>query len=1110
VLLFYGSLLSLFLDGMTVQREVQFERFSIEDGLSQNSILTICQDSRGFMWFGTYNGLNRYDGYQFKIFQHNPENPRSLVHPVVKSIVEDHQGNLWIGTEGGLCKYHRETEDFTRYLHDPDNSFSISHNKIRAVYVDRSGSLWIATMGGLNRYNPETGQFIRYVRNSENSSGLNSNAVREVYEDTDGNLWIGTDGGLNLFKREDSTFTHLTHNPGDPCSLSQNNILAIHQDRTGYLWFGTWGGGLNRLGPNKDSFEHFTADPNVNSSLGHDIVRAVYEDRSGILWVGTFGGGLSRFVPETNQFICFRHDPRNPGSISHNSVYSIYEDRSGVLWIGTDFGGLNKLDKRRSQFNLYTTGISFGQESGNYAISAIIEDSSLKRRVLWIGTLGNGLFRYDRDRDQLKHFQYLKDHPNSLASNFVRDIAVDHAGIVWVGTDMGLDRFHRGTGRFQHFQANEHNPHSLSHNNVYCIFEDHLNQLWIGTYYGGLDRFNRSDETFVHYNNRPGNMSGFNDDVVWCILEDSRDNLWVGTDNGGLNRFHRDTDSFTHYLSYPENPLSLNSNKVLCLMEDRSGRIWAGTQNGLNKFDQETETFIRYSEENGLPSSVIQSMIEDNSGTIWLGTVRGLICFNPDMMIFEQYTSKDGLQSDEFSVNACSMARDGELFFGGIHGWNAFYPDSIQKNDYVPQIVITDFQISNQSVAAGEMIDGRCLLEKSILETREIQLSHKDDIFSFEFAALCYNASEDNQYAYRLEGFEKEWNYVQNRRFATYTNIPPGHYVFHVIASNNDGKWNKQGAEIRIIIKPPFWTTIWFRILAIFGIVAAVLTGHQFWTEKMRIRNKELEKINFQLKKQIVKTERAEKKVKRLNKNLENRVKKRTEELETVNKELESFAYTVSHDLRAPLRHINGYSQVIMEEYLDKMDDRGQNLLNRLCAASDHMASLIDALLILSRVTRRKLVMQKVQLDEIAGRIIQNFREIEPDRQVDFRAAQNLKIKGDSGLLYLLLENLLENAWKFTRDRKDARIELGVLSKKDTAQWNYKGPIFFVKDNGIGFDMSFSSKLFEAFGRLHSANEYPGTGIGLATVFRIVQRHGGSIWAEGEVDKGAVFYFTFS
>ena len=1097
------------MNGMAVQPEIQFERFSIEDGLSQSSILTILQDSRGFMWFGTYNGLNRFDGYHFKVFQYDPKNPRGLIHPVVKSIVEDQQGNLWIGTEGGLCKYHRDTEDFTHYVHDPEDSRSLSHNKIRDVCVDSSGTLWIATLGGLNRYNPAGDNFIRYQRDPENPAGLNSNAVREVYEDTEGNLWIGTDDGVNLFNRKDSTFTHYKHDPGNPCSLSDNNVLAINEDRAGQLWFGTWGGGLNRLRRCTGCFDHFFADPFTDGSLGHNIVRSIYEDRDGVLWIGTFGGGLNRYVRNTNQFIHFKNDPRNPGSISHNAIYSIYEDRSGVLWIGTDFGGLNKLDKRRSQFKLYTTSISFEQKGGNNPISVVIEDPYFKRRVLWIGTLGNGLFRYDRERDRVKHYQHRIADPNSLASNIVRDVFIDHAGAVWIGTDMGLDRFYRRSGRFRHFQAEPDDIKSISHNNVYCLYEDHLNQLWVGTYYGGLDRFNRDTGTFVHYNNRPGNTTGFNDDAVWCIMEDHNHILWVGTDNGGLNRYHSNTDSFTHYLSDPDNPLSLSSNKILCLMEDESDRIWVGTQNGLNKFDTVTETFVRYDEHKGLSNHVIQSLVEDKAGTIWMGTVKGLVRFHPDELTFEQYTSKDGLQSDEFSVNACSRARDGELFFGGIHGWNAFYPDSIKKNDFVPPVVITGFQVSNRSVSTGDVINGRCLLKKSIIETDEIKLSYKDDIFSFEFAALSYNAPEDNQYAYRLEGFEEEWNYVQNRRFATYTNIPSGKYLFHVKASNNDDIWNEQGIEMRIIIEPPFWKTLWFQTLAIIVIVTAVVVGHHIRIGKIQTRNKDLETINLQLQNQIVKTERAEKKVKRLNKNLEDRVKRRTKELETVNKELESFAYTVSHDLRAPLRHISGYSQVIMEEYLEKLDDEGKNVLKRLCAAANHMSNLIDALLILSRVTRRKMVYQTVRLDEIAERIIHNFIEIEPERNVDFHAAKNLKTRGDSGLLYLMLENLLENAWKFTKDRKKARIEFGVLNGKEAAKWDVKGSVFFIKDNGVGFDMAFSSKLFEAFGRLHSTSEYPGTGIGLATVFRIVQRHEGSIWAEGEVNKGATFYFTF-
>jgi len=830
------------------RNRIRFNHITIEQGLSHNSVYSIFQDSKGFMWFGTLVGLNKYDGYKFTVYTHDPDNPASLSHNAVMAIYEDRSGVLWIGTHaGGLNRFDRDTEQFIHYQHDPADPHSLGHNRVLSIYEDRSGTLWICTEGGgLNRFDRDTEQFIRYQHDPNDPKSLSGNNVTSFYEDQSGELWIGThDGGLNRFDRDTGQFIRYQHDPADLQSLSSNWVDSFYEDPSGTLWVGNVGG-LDRFDRDTGRFIHYRHDPADPHSLSENKIARMYEDHSGNLWIGTPGQGLNRFDRDAGQFIRYQYDPNDPQSLNDNRIRSMYRDRSGVLWIGTKTGGLNTYDRVAEQFLHYRHNRDDPQSLSHDVIYAIHED---RLGDFWIGTQGGGLNKLDRDTGQFVHYQYDPDKPQSLSDNDIRAIYEDRSGVLWIGThDGGLNRFNRKTEQFIHYQYDPDDPQSLGSKDVSAIGEDHIGYLWVGG--DGLDRFDRETQQFRHYRHDPDDPQSLSHNGVTCIYEDQFGVLWIGT-SYGLNKFDSrsswgETEQFHQYYHNPDDPQSLSGNHVRAIYEDGSGTLWVGTAEGLNKFDRANEIFTHYREKDGLPNDVIYGILEDDQGNLWLSTNQGISKFNSRTKTFKNYDVSDGLQGNEFNTNAYYKTRDGMMLFGGFNGFNAFYPERITDNPYIPPVVLTNFYLFNKLIRPG----GDSLLQKPISETETLTLSYKDFIVSFEFAALSYVAPEKNQYAYIMEGFEKEWNYTDStRRFVTYTNLDPGRYVFRVKAANNDGVWNEAGNSIIITITPPFWETWWFR-----GLMLVCLVGIVFAAHRMRVRT--LESRKRQLERQV--TERTQ------------------------------------------------------------------------------------------------------------------------------------------------------------------------------------------------------------------------------------------------------------
>ncbi len=826
------------------EKNVRFQRISLEHGLSEALVTSTYQDHEGFMWFGTQAGLNRYDGYVFTAFAHDFEDPRTISHDWISSIVEDGRGSIWVGTlGGGLNRFERADETFTRFQHDPIDPRSLSDDRIRAVFADENGQLWIGTdSGGLNLFDPETGLFERFTHDPANPASLSSDRVRSVIVDRSGAVWVGTDGGgLDRLDPETREFLHFRHDPADPTSLSDDRVRALFEDVSGSLWVGTSEGGLNRLDRLAGTFDRFRHRSGDDTSLASDEVRAIYQGPDGELWIGT-NEGLHRWRPESESFTRYRHDPADPYSLSHDRVISIYEDRGGVLWVGT-YGGLSKWNALTGDFLHYKHVGSAGNQLSNNYVTSFAEDPGGR---IWVGTLGGGLNLLDRRANTFRHFRHDPRDRRSLSDDRVVSLLVDRFGELWVGTlGRGLNHMRKESGRFVRYLHDPEDPTSLSWNGVTAMLEDSRGDLWIGTYRGGLNRFDRESGTFTRFRHEPTDPTSLAGDRVLSLLEDSQGVLWVGTLGGGLNRFDREKSRFRRYLHDSEDPRSLSSDQVFAIAEDARGDLWVGTDGGLNRWSAGRRAsgeavFERYGKRAGLASEVIYYVLADDAGMLWISTNAGLSRLDPRTDVVKTFDTSHGLQSREFNFAAGFRARDGQVFLGGVNGFNAFHPDRIRENTHPPPVVITRFLKLNRPFDLG----------RPPSEVEEIELDFRDYVIAFEFAALDFTAPEKNRYMHKLEGFDPDWVDNGGLRRATYTNLAPGNYVFRVKAANNDGVWNEEGVSVRIRALPPPWRTWWAYGVYALAAGAALLLYARLQIRKHQ-RAAELARTNAILKQEV-------------------------------------------------------------------------------------------------------------------------------------------------------------------------------------------------------------------------------------------------------------------
>jgi two-component system sensor histidine kinase ChiS len=1107
---------------------LKFEHISSEDGLSQNTVTAIIQDQKGFMWFATQEGLNRYDGYEFKIYGHEPDNPNSLSHDVLTCLLEDRRGKLWIGTlNGGLNRFDPLTGTFTRYQMNPQTPNSLSHNYVRCIMEDSSGWLWIGTEGGgLNvlilpvdpgkeekiSWAPENIRFIPFQYHPHDPSSLSHNIVSVIYEDKNKDIWIGTEGGgLNKVIREPGsnnpnkkkdvqlrlTFKHYTHDPRNPESLSDNSVRAISQDSPGALWIGTKRGGLNCFDRQGETFTHYKNIPGDPTSLSHNNVSAIVEDREGFLWIGTFGGGLNSLQPQQDQvkgklkFNRYQYNINNPYSLSESVIWSLYVDVQGTLWIGMADIGLNKFDRKRYKFKHYTVTPYETGVLNNPTVRAIFQDS---RGLLWIGTHG-GLTCLDRDTGTFTHFRGSEQDADSLSDNVVRSIYEDREGRLWVGThDGGLNQLIRKnrpgkTGipiiKFLHYRAQAGSTNSLSHDEVVVIGEDRFGVLWIGTNGGGLNQFFPAAGIFVHYKSDANHPNSLSSNFVRAIYEDLSGTLWIGTNGGGLNRFNREKRNFTVFQHDDNNPNSLSSNYIFSLYESPAapGVLWIGTYGGgLNKFNVKTGTFVNYRKEDGLPNNVIYGILEasipapagdssstNNMGNLWLSTNKGLCQFNPVIGVVENYGQGDGLQGDEFIAGAFHKNKQGEMFFGGVNGFNIFYPSAVEPNRHMPPIVITDFKIFHQSIKT---------LPVALGDLKEIRLKHYENFFSFKFSALDYTDPSKNKYQYRLQGVDKNWIFCDaDNRQANYTNISPGTYIFQVRGSNNDEIWNLEGTSIKTVITPPFWGTWWFRALCLLIIMVSLMFLVKRWINKIKYQSGQ-EQLN--LKQEMEKRE------------LEQELKLKAD-----------FTAMLVHDLRSPLTAVLGYAEMLKTNPRQLDIARTGEILSQ---SSQQMLNLINDMLDISKIEAGKMTLKKsgVSLQRMAADVMDLMKPLLTKKKLNIRYnfAELEDIVLDREKIDQVINNLVSNALKFSPPGSTISLQTSLVTVKGCFFQE-----FSITDEGPGIPGEHRRYLFDKYAQLHQNVSFRGTGLGLAVSRVIIEAHGGEIGYRPGEYGGSIFFF---
>ena len=822
-------------------RNVQFDRISTDDGLSQAGITSIVQDHKGYIWIGTQEGLNRFDGYEFKVYAHIAGDENSIANDWIWSLVVDHKGRLWVGTNTGGLSYHDDEFDrIVNFLHDPDNPQSISSNKVRFVFEDSRNAIWIATIdGGLNRFDPETRIFTRYRHDANDTGSLPSDAVNTIYESSDGTLWVGTKAGL--FTLDASRQIWRRH----PAAAAHN--IRVIREHESSMWIGTHSNGLILFDPTTSKIQVLAHNKEDQSSLPGNLVRDILTDHLGTVWVAT-DNGLAEWSTADMGFTRHQYNPLDLHSVPDSRIDSVYQDSGNVLWVGT-YNGLARWNYVSDVFQNYHVGSG---HLSNDLVSTIAEDAD---GALYIGSYGGGINKLAPTGNTNPYYKATTFNVE-LEDPRVMALAVDQQANLWIGTrTAGLYR-RSVSGELTQFVHDDGDPQSISANGITAL-NIQGSQVWAGTYGGGLNRLDTTTGRFTRFKHDPENPDSIGSDRVLTIYRDKMAGFWVGTEDGGLNRFIQNEEIFQQIYNDPADSRSISNNTAWEIIETKEHSLWVGTMNaGLNRWPvsyrkQGIPLFDRFTKSDGLAGSTIYGILEDEAENIWLSSNRGLSQLNPTSRDVRHFDRHNGIRGDEFNFGARLKTRSGLLVFGGMQGLVVFDPAKVLRNKHIPEVIVS---ATTNSQATVTNYSGQDTPES-------ISPDYADRFVDFKFAALDYASPDKNQYLYKLDGFDESWINPGKFRRATYTNLPPGEYQFRVRASNNDGLWNDTGTSLLLTVVPPPWLTLWAYALYTFvsgGIVLSYVLAQQrklakeaqtreLLEEQVRLRTSELADRNTEL-----------------------------------------------------------------------------------------------------------------------------------------------------------------------------------------------------------------------------------------------------------------------
>jgi len=1013
-------------------QRIAFENLTVDNGLSQNSVLAIVQDSRGFMWYGTQHGLNKYNTRSFKIYKNDPVDQSSISSDYITSLVVDSRHVLWVGTRNGLNKYNPETDSFERIKL---SSRTPGAEIISCVYEDKRKNMWIWSSDGLYRFTTTAGRFST-ISVPDSVAGLYGTNVHVIYQDRSNDYWIGSSAGLTKMQEHNGRYSYQMYKHDDklPNSLSDNYVTTITEDAANNLWIGTLHGGVNLYDKSSGAFTHFLANNGPKGPANNNI-RILQPEKSGKIWIGT-QSGVNILDPVTKQFVTYRHDPEDKNSLSQNSIYSVFIDNSNTVWIGTYWGGINMVSNPNTTFLTYQTA-RYHSAINNNVVSAVAEDD---KHNLWIGTEGGGLNYFDRKADIVTTYQNKISDPTSLGSDLVKVIYIDKDRNIWIGTHGGgLNLFNPENHSFKRFLYRENDPVTLG-SEVLSILHYSEGDLWVGTQ-SGLLAFRKNGSLLEHVD-RPV-IGKIGKKSVMDLMEDNGKNIWIATANG----LYKTDRNHTHIKVYKtEN--GLKSNDINCIYQDTKKRIWVGSYyGGLAQYDEVREKFTPYTEKEGLTNNNVLSILEDEKNNLWMGTGNGLSKFSIATQTFKTYSKNDGLGGNTFNINSCYKTSDGEMLFGGLNGLSSFFPSKIEDNTIPPPVIITSLKLFNQTVGINQPDN---LLSKDISLTQKVVFSHAQNVFTIDFAALNYIKSDKNRYAYKLDGFDKDWVHTDIPS-APYTNLSPGSYTFFAKGSNNDGVWGK-AVILHIKVLPPFWETTWAYCLYVLFVGSIVfLLARFFILRSLLRRDKELTHLKL------------------------------------------NFFTNISHEIRTHLSLIFGPVEKLILEEKDSSQTRQLQVIKK---NSDSLLQLVNELMDFRKAETGNL---KLHISE--HNVVNTISEIYSsfyDHAVSVNITIDLVTSADYIPLYfdkIQLEkvffNLLHNAFKFTSS--GGYINILVEEGKDNVT-------ITVADNGKGIAPENLKNLFENYFQENDhGKQNTGYGIGLALSKSIIELHKGSISVESKI-----------
>ncbi len=1018
-----------------MDRSYYFKHLKVEDGLTQNTVFAILQDSKGFMWFGTKDGLNRYDGYKFKTFRKDPSDPSSLGNNYVQSLYEDKQGDIWVGTSAGLYIYDTAMDIFRRFDVTTADGNRVARN-VECIKADGQGNIWIgACWQGLFRYDTAKRELSMTAYVDGTPRGLANNGIQDICIDSDGKVWVALiGGGLNMYDHSTGTIRFFNIDlPG-----MRNEVMSLLEESGNTILLGTTGAGILRF----DKITH-EMTPFINNEEGTMYVRCILKQDSDNIWIGSESGLYIYRIPD-RRLENIRLDYSDRYSLSSNAVYMLYNDREGGMWMGTYFGGVNYLSPDNDYFEKFFPRNVPGGLSGN-AVREFQEDA---RGNLWIGTEDNGLNLFDPRAGSFRNFT--PDNSDLTYSN-VHGLLVD-GDRLFVGYFMkGLDVVDLRTFAVKNYTT-RHNDVSLCSNNVFSIMKDSSGNYWVGTI-AGLNTFDPETEIFTRV--PEVGIHAFISDII----EDRRGLIWVATQSEGLFSYNPRSRRWTNYICDPKDSRSIGHLNLISLAEDSKGNIWVATEGGgVSVYDHVTDDFQTYTTQDGLPNNVVYKVLEDNDGKIWLTTNNGLAMFDPSVGEFTVYTYNKGLVGNQFNYKSGIKTSDGKLYFGSIQGFVGFDPLREFSNHTAPPVVITRFDLFNREVLPSQ--EG-APLTSSVIYAPKVELNSRQSSFSFEFAALSYDASEMNRYAYRLEGLEEEWNYISHNQRVSYSNVPFGRYVFRVRGANSDGLWNNEGASLPIRIRPPFAASAAGIALEAFVVLLLLFSALMLYRRSSRLRHlRAVEKM-------------------------------RAAEDIVIQKAKMSFFTSITHEIRTPLSLIKAPFEQISKAKIDN-EEVVENL-EIMGSSINRLMNLTNELLDFSKIESKgfHIRLKVADVGELLNNSLAGFRQMFRDRKIDVAVSlpgTPIVTYADSEMLVKIFTNLISNAAKFADSYVTVSLEDDIPEKGFFS--------FTITNDGETIRSSNRENVFKAFFQESRDGMPVGTGLGLPLVKQLAELHGGRIYID--------------